>query len=312
MLRLDQFLAQRHPDVSRSQITKAIRSRGALVNGASVTTPSFLITGGEDVLFTPPIWDGKLIPSAEPLDIIAMGTDWIVVAKPFNLVTHPTTPEETDSVVQRLLTQYPEIAHVLYEVGSRVSQLRPGVVHRLDRDTEGLLVLARTPLGLQSLSKQFHDRVPDKTYTAILWGALRTPREVTAAIHRVSGARSNLLRASHTAPGGRDAHTSFTPQEVFLPYPKWPGERATRVTATLHTGRTHQARIHAKFIGHPVLGDPRYTHQPAKKLALRLGLTRQLLAATKLRFLDPRTNEPVEVAYSPNWSRELVHSQPER
>lgn len=311
MTRLDQFLAARHPEVSRSQITKALRTRGAEVDGTHTTTPSLLIHGTETVAFSPPIWDGNLTPSELPIPILAEGTDWLVVAKPVNLVTHPTTPDESDSAIQRILANRPEIGSVRLYPESRISQLRPGIVHRLDRDTEGLLVVAKTMKGLTELSKQFHDRIPDKTYTAVVWGALRDTQEVTAPIHRVSGARSNLLRASHDPSVGREAHTTFTPAEVFVPYPKWPNERATRVTATLHTGRTHQARIHAKFIGHPILGDPRYTHGPAKKLSQRLGLSRQLLAATSLRFVDPENNEPVEVTYTPDWSAELVHSQPE-
>lgn len=311
MIRLDQFLAQRHPEVSRSQISKALRTRGAIVDGVAKTIPSLLIQGTEQVTFEPPIWDGKLVPSELPIPVIVEGEDWLVVAKPVDLVTHPTTPDEVDSVAQRVLHLHPDISNVLLDSDSRTSRLRPGIVHRLDRDTEGLLVIAKTLKGLHSLSKQFHDHVPDKSYTAILWGALRSEQEVTASIHRVSGARSNLLRASYNPEVGREAHTTFTPVEVFLPYPKWPQERATKVVATLHTGRTHQARIHAKFIGHPILGDPRYNHSPSKKLSERLGLSRQLLAATSLRFLDPETGTPVEASYTPDWSQQLVHSAPE-
>jgi 23S rRNA pseudouridine1911/1915/1917 synthase len=288
--RLDVFLAHQFTEYSRSAIQKAIEKHGAVVNEKLITISKHHLTEGDTVSFILP-QTTSLEPVALPLDILFEDESILVINKPVGLIVHPTTTEGPTTLVHALLHHYPDIAAVVYEEGNPVSMLRPGIVHRLDKDTSGVLVVAKTKEALTKLAEQFQQHQTSKEYQVVLYGTLTSVRKVDAPIHRKGGGRQNLMGASHTRGKGREAESIFTPVKISTPYPAWPKDTVTLCKVAITTGRTHQIRVHAKFIGYPVLGDSLYTNKPAQKLASKLGTPRQLLHAASLTFTHPETQE---------------------
>jgi 23S rRNA pseudouridine1911/1915/1917 synthase len=297
--RLDVFLAQRLPQYSRSKVQRFIEAEHATVDGRTIPISKHLLQTGERVVFTEPDPDPDF-PQAEAgeIPIIFEDDQILVINKPAGIVTHPNSFQDQGTLVQLLLHLRPEIKNALYDETSTVSRLRPGIVHRLDKDTSGLMVVAKTREAMLKLTEQFHRREVHKEYETVLYGRLKGPQTVNAPIQRKSGGSSNLMGASHEHGQGREAVTHFTPVEVFAPYEKWPEELATRTRVKIDTGRTHQIRVHAKFIGHPVLGDQLYGNKPSMKLSERLGYTHQLLTAVQLEFTHPVSGKPLSFSLS--------------
>lgn len=295
-VRLDQFLAQRLTAYSRSKLQRLVENGHATVDDMLILEGKYLLLPGQTVRFREPEPDPDF-PRAEknPVRIVHEEDSFLVVDKPEGMVVHPNTFQDTGTLVQALLVSHPDIKEALYDPGSAVSRLRPGIVHRLDRDTSGLLVVAKTRAAMLNLSEQFHKRTVMKEYETLLYGRLREPRTVAAPIQRKTG-QSGMMVASHDPGQGRSAVTHFTPVETYAPYPKWPEELATRTRVHIETGRTHQIRVHAKFIGHPVLGDQLYGNKPSQKLSERLGLIHQQLRAVTLSFAHPDTGQRLTFA----------------
>jgi 23S rRNA pseudouridine1911/1915/1917 synthase len=291
--RLDHFLCEQLPHLSRTKVQRLIQAGSAVSNGVHILTPSTVVHEGMVIWFVEPDPDPDTPPADATLEvpILYEDTEILVVIKPVGMVTHPNTFVEKGTLVQALLAQRPEIAAALYDSTSAISRLRPGIVHRLDKDTSGLLVVAKTRPALLKLAEQFHTRQVAKEYETLVYGTLREARTVDAPIHRKVGSRKNQMVASHDKEVGREAITHFTPVQTFAPYAAWPEEFATRVRVVIETGRTHQIRVHAKFIGHPVLGDLTYTNKPALKLSHKLNLTHQQLRAVTLSFDHPTTGK---------------------
>ncbi|HSI20253.1 MAG TPA: RluA family pseudouridine synthase [Verrucomicrobiae bacterium] len=290
--RLDVFITSKLPQYSRSKIQRLIEAGHATVNGNVTAASKHVLLVGQTVGFTEPEPDPEFPPAETgTLSIVYEDDALMVIDKPAGMVVHPNTFNDTGTLVQLLLTLRPEIKGALYDPESTVSRLRPGIVHRLDKDTSGLMVVAKTRPVMLALSEQFHKRTVSKEYETLLYGEMKEPRTVEAPIHRKSGT-TNTMVASHEGGQGRSATTHFTPVEVWAPYPKWPTELATKVRVKIETGRTHQIRVHAKFIGHPVLGDHLYANRPSEKLSERMGLTHQQLKAVHLAFTHPVTGKP--------------------
>ena len=272
--RLDAFLARAMEDLTRSTAAKAIEEGRVLVSG-KVPSKSLKLTGDETIEFTPeepaPI---DAVPQDIPLDVVYEDDDVIVVNKPSGLVVHPA-PGHPDGTLVNVL---------LYHCGASLSgvggALRPGIVHRIDRDTSGLIIAAKNDYAHQFLSAQLADHTLARTYECIVVGNLREDSgTVDAPIARDSRDRKRMA----VVPGGRRAVTHWT---VLARYPGY-----THVQCRLETGRTHQIRVHMAYLGHPILGDTVYG---AKKPVP--GLTGQCLHAVGLQFIHPRTKELVSLS----------------
>ena len=272
--RLDAFLARAMEDLTRSAAAKAIEEGRVLVSG-KVPSKSLKLTGNETIEFTPeepaPI---DAVPQDIPLDVVYEDDDMIVVNKPSGLVVHPAPGHPDGTLVNALL----------YHCGASLSgvggALRPGIVHRIDRDTSGLIIAAKNDYAHQFLSAQLADHTLARTYECIVVGNLREDSgTVDAPIARDSRDRKRMA----VVPGGRRAVTHWT---VLARYPGY-----THVQCRLETGRTHQIRVHMAYLGHPILGDTVYG---AKKPVP--GLTGQCLHAVGLQFIHPRTKELVSLS----------------
>ena len=272
--RLDAFLASSLDGLTRSQATRLIESGEVAVNGRAVSK-SYKLAGGEDVAVTLPEPEPvEAVPQDIPLDVVYEDADVIVVNKPSGMVVHPAPGHPDGTLVNALLYH---CAGTLSGVGGA---LRPGIVHRIDRDTSGLIIAAKNDAAHQYLSAQLADHTLARTYECIVVGALREDRgTVNAPIARHPTDRKRMA----VVAGGREAVTHW---EVIARYPGY-----THVRCRLETGRTHQIRVHMAYIGHPILGDTVYG---AKKEVP--GLTGQCLHAVGLRFLHPRTHEVVELS----------------
>lgn len=272
--RLDAFLARAMEDLTRSTAAKAIEEGRVLVSG-KVPSKSLKLTGDETIEFTPeepaPI---DAVPQDIPLDVVYEDDDVIVVNKPSGLVVHPAPGHPDGTLVNALL----------FHCGASLSgvggALRPGIVHRIDRDTSGLIIAAKNDYAHQFLSAQLADHTLARTYECIVVGNLREDSgTVDAPIARDSRDRKRMA----VVPGGRRAVTHWT---VLARYPGY-----THVQCRLETGRTHQIRVHMAYLGHPILGDTVYG---AKKPIP--GLTGQCLHAVGLQFIHPRTKELVSLS----------------
>ena len=272
--RLDAFLASSLDGLTRSQATRLIESGEVAVNGRAVSK-SYKLAGGEDIAVTLPEPEPvEAVPQDIPLDVVYEDADVIVVNKPSGMVVHPAPGHPDGTLVNALLYH---CAGTLSGVGGA---LRPGIVHRIDRDTSGLIIAAKNDAAHQYLSAQLADHTLARTYECIVVGALREDRgTVDAPIARHPTDRKRMA----VVAGGREAVTHW---EVITRYPGY-----THVRCRLETGRTHQIRVHMAYIGHPILGDTVYG---AKKEVP--GLTGQCLHAVGLRFLHPRTHEVVELS----------------
>lgn len=272
--RLDAFLASSLDGLTRSQATRLIESGEVAVNGRAVSK-SYKLAGGEDVAVTLPEPEPvEAVPQDIPLDVVYEDADVIVVNKPSGMVVHPAPGHPDGTLVNALLYH---CAGTLSGVGGA---LRPGIVHRIDRDTSGLIIAAKNDAAHQYLSAQLADHTLARTYECIVVGKLREDRgTVDAPIARHPTDRKRMA----VVAGGREAVTHW---EVIARYPGY-----THVRCRLETGRTHQIRVHMAYIGHPILGDTVYG---AKKEVP--GLTGQCLHAVGLRFLHPRTHEVMELS----------------
>ena len=272
--RLDAFLASSLDGLTRSQATRLIESGEVAVNGRAVSK-SYKLAGGEDIAVTLPEPEPvEAVPQDIPLDVVYEDADVIVVNKPSGMVVHPAPGHLDGTLVNALLYH---CAGTLSGIGGA---LRPGIVHRIDRDTSGLIIAAKNDAAHQYLSAQLADHTLARTYECIVVGALREDRgTVDAPIARHPTDRKRMA----VVAGGREAVTHW---EVIARYPGY-----THVRCRLETGRTHQIRVHMAYIGHPILGDTVYG---AKKEVP--GLTGQCLHAVGLRFLHPRTHEVVELS----------------
>ena len=272
--RLDAFLASELEDVTRSAAQRLIEEGRVTVNGKTAAKSSKL-TGREIIKVVLPEPEAiEAVPQNIPLDVVYEDEDVIVVNKPVGLVVHPAPGHPDGTLVNALL----------YHCGDSLSgiggQLRPGIVHRIDRDTSGLIIAAKNDFAHQALAAQLQDHTLARTYEAVVIGNLREDSgTVDAPIGRHHTDRKKMAVTPH---GGRSAVTHWEVLERFQGY--------THVRCRLETGRTHQIRVHMAHIGHPIYGDTVYGQKKAMP-----GMTGQCLHAVGLRFIHPRTNQAVEL-----------------
>lgn len=272
--RLDRIVALL-ADLSRSGAARTIDVGAVSVDGSRASSGKVRLAEGQTVTIDP---DG--IPRSEPpgpdpgvdFEVVYDDESVIVVNKPPGLVVHPGAGNKTGTLVNGLLARYPEIA----AVGG--DPVRPGIVHRLDAGSSGLLVVARTDDAVGALVAQFQDHSARRIYEAVVWGIPEAPHGIIDA--PIGRSKSDPLRMAVVA-GGRAARTDY---QVVGSY-RSPAE-LTRLLCRLETGRTHQIRVHLSSINHPLVGDPTYGQRRAN-----LGLDRPFLHARELAFAHPSTGE---------------------
>ncbi len=277
--RLDRILRQALPGLSRGAVQRAIRQGCALVDGMPVSAPDFRPRAGQTVRLDLPETETRLAPEAGELCIVHEDRDFIVCCKPAGLTVHPcpSCPERT--LVQRLLGRFPQLA--------RLEGERPGIVHRLDKDTSGLMVVALSEPARLSLSEAFARREVRKEYLALVDGLAPERGECREPLGRHPSLKTRMAVVPE-AKGGKAAHTRW--RRLWHA----PDGSASLLAVRILTGRTHQIRVHLAHMGHPLLGDGVYA--PA---AARARAPRQMLHAWRLRFPHPRSGEMLEFSAPP-------------
>lgn len=267
--RLDKFLAIRQADLSRSHISSLVARGFVTVNG-STAKASYRLKGGESIeIEVSPPSPTTLLPQAIPLSVVFENDDILVVDKAAGMVVHPAPGHPIGTLVNAILARLPEIGRI--EDG-----LRPGIVHRLDKDTSGIMVVAKNRRAHEHVSSQIKERAIRKVYVALTMGYL-DPTEGTISAHIGRDPRNRKRMA--VVDGGREAETTYRVLEKF------PG--FTLVEALPKTGRTHQIRVHFSSMGHPLVGDTLYGGKNPR-------LDRHFLHAHILGFRLPSTEEYME------------------
>lgn len=219
------------------------------------------------------------------LNILFEDQNVIVIDKPAGLVVHPDTSNSSGTLIEQLIKYCPTIKNAVIDREDPLSRQRPGIVHRLDRDTSGLMILAKNRSSLIKLQEAIKQHKILKIYQALLYGRLVCRQTVETNI--VRSKRSDRVMAVGYNPKGRKALSVFIPKQ-YLKYQK---EDITLCDVEIATGRTHQIRVHAAYINHPVLGDRMYGSKLSQKLSTKLSISRQMLHASKISFPHPVTGE---------------------
>jgi len=282
--RLDSFLAHKLGEFSRTKLQRAIEDEDILVN-ESAAKPSYRLRVGDRIeidLPEPP--PSSLVPEPIPLNIVYEDDDLIVVDKPAGMIVHPGAGVESGTLANAL-------AYHFAQLSSAPGVIRPGIVHRIDKETSGLLIVAKTDYAHERLSDQFQARTVFKLYIALVYGRLsQSSGEIEANIGRSSHNRTRMA----VLRGGKGRH-ALTLFEVAESYPDF-----TLVKVQIKTGRTHQIRVHMTHIGHPVVGDSTYgggRENTIRNAALRKliqSLGRQFLHSAQIAFAHPRSGERME------------------
>lgn len=270
--RLDVYLAKQFPEFSRSFLKNLIGHGNVLVNGKCVKAGVKVKRDDLIKLEVPECEEVGIRAEDIPLDIVYQDEDIALINKPQGMVTHPAPGNYTGTLVNA----------VMYHIGDLSGingELRPGIVHRLDKDTTGLLVIAKNDAAHAVLSKQIADKEARRIYWALVYG---NPKDSEGVIKtQLSRDPRDRKRMAVVRNGGREAETHYRVLERYEGY--------SLVECELKTGRTHQIRVHMKYIGHPVVGDPVYTKQKDK-----FGLAGQLLHARRLLLNHPVTRKEME------------------
>ena len=272
-LRLDVFLAGILPGQSRSQIQRLIKEGHVRVDGHEAKPNLAVKTGQAIAVDIPAPIDPAPQPEALPLPIVYQDGDIVVVDKPAGMVVHPAAGHEGGTLVNALL-------HHVDDLSGIGGERRPGIVHRLDRGTSGLMVVAKHDAAHDELARQFHDREVEKEYLALVWGHVAAGRRIDAPIGRDP---VNRKKMSAKARRSREAVTRIVRTEQVSP-------ALTLARVAIHTGRTHQIRVHLSAIGHPVVGDSLYggVHRRVPgDLRAVTHLERPFLHAARLAFRHP-------------------------
>ena len=271
--RVDVFLNEEMEDISRSALQKNIEKGNLTVNGEKISKNYKLRIGDIVEAELPPPENIDIVPEDIPLDIMYEDDDLIVINKPQNMVVHPAPGHYTGTLVNALM----------FHCGDNLSGingvLRPGIVHRIDKDTSGVLVIAKSDLAHKGLSEQLAEHSMKRVYNAIVYNSFS---EESGTVDRnIDRSKNDRKKMAVVMQGGRNAVTHYKVIEKLGKY--------TLVELQLETGRTHQIRVHMSYIGHPLLGDPVYGPKKCP-----FNLNGQVLHAKVLGFIHPRTGEYME------------------
>ncbi len=279
--RLDKFLSEKLPAHSRGEFQRLIEAGVILINGRPAKITHHPRAGESIEIHWPETQPAEALPEEIPLHVLFEDADLLVLNKPPGLVVHPAAGHATGTLVNALLH------HCAGQLSGIGGVARPGIVHRLDKDTSGCLVVAKNDAAHLALSAQFAARKVEKVYHAIVCGKLaKNEGAINASIARHAVQRKKM---SVVTRGGREALTTYRLLE--------PLAGAMLVEARIHTGRTHQIRVHFQHLGHPLVGDVTYGPRPNQRLAeaVHCKASRQMLHARRLVFVHPRTTKPIAV-----------------
>ena len=288
--RLDSLLAARACFASRSAAARAIESGNVFVNGANVVK-KYAVAAGDVIVYQEEeeVEAGPVMGQPIDLDIRFEDDDLIVLSKQVGLVCHPSVDHADGTLVNALI--YHCGADHLCNVQGEDDRL--GIVHRLDRDTSGLMLAAKTDAAGYALMEDIRDRAVDRHYLALVHGVIAPDTGmIDAPIARSANERTRM--AVRDVPSARDAVTTFRVLERFEP--RQHDDGYTLIDCKLFTGRTHQIRVHMQYAKHPLVGDPVYTANGPKDARAQLGLKRQFLHSFRIRFIHPETSEELEFA----------------
>ncbi len=278
-LRLDKFLAGEVPNTSRAQLQRLIDDGRVTMPRVALPKANTTVREGDRVtLDVPEAAPSALVAEDLPLPILYDDVDVVVVNKPAGLVVHPGAGHATGTLVHALL-------HHVKDLSGIGGETRPGIVHRLDKGTSGVMVVAKHDAAHQELARQFHDREVEKEYVALVWGTVHNRKRIDLPIGRDPVNREKISTRARRA---RAAVTRVTWARQL------PG--ATLIRVAIATGRTHQIRVHLSAIGHPIIGDAVYRgvhNRVAQDLRAVQQLTRPILHADRLAFTHPTTKQRV-------------------
>ena len=270
-LRLDQFLAQQELGLTRSRLRQLIDEGRVKVNG-TIVKPAHRVRSGDRVLVSvPPPRPSVAVPQDIPLTVVYQDPELVVIDKPAGLAAHPGPGHPDRTLVNGLLALCPDIQGIGGEI-------RPGIVHRLDKDTSGLMIAAKTEAAHHDLSRQIKDRTVQKGYLALVDGM---PPQESGVIDVPIGRDHRRRTRMAVTTDGRESRTGYRVLER--------AGRYTLLELQLHTGRTHQARVHLSWLGHPLLGDAVYGRRSPL-------LSRHFLHAHTLAFAHPTTGGPLQLS----------------
>ena len=268
--RLDKLLTDMLDDLSRTRLQTLIKEGRVRVDGVAVK-PSFKVAGGETLtIFLPPPETSEVIPQDIPLDVIYEDDDLIAIDKPAGMVVHPAYGHDSGTLVNAVLYRWPQLA----EVGD---EHRAGIVHRLDKDTSGVILVTKTPQAHRAIAAQFEQRQTQKHYLALVEGH---PDSSSGRIEAPIGRDPRQRKRMAVVRGGREAISEFKVLEYY--------EEFALLDVQIFTGRTHQIRVHLAFIDHPVVGDLIYGFRKQ-----RIKLKRNFLHAHQITIQSPSTGEPL-------------------
>ena len=266
-IRIDKFLTEEFEDLSRNSIQILIKNNAVTVNGNVVKANYILKNNDEiEIMFDDAV-DSEILPEDIPLDVYYEDEDVIVVNKPSGMVVHPAVGNFNGTLVNALMYHCKDLSGIN-------GVIRAGIVHRIDKDTSGLLVACKNDMAHKSLSEQFFNKTVSRKYYAIVYGEIK---HKLGKIDAPIGRSPNNRQMMGIVQDGKSAVTHFKVLERFNGY--------TFVELSLETGRTHQIRVHMQYIGHPLVGDPVYGPKNV------IGTHGQYLHAKTLGFVHPRTNQ---------------------
>lgn len=270
--RLDKALVDALPDLSRTQIQRLIKEERVQVNGR-LAKANLRLEGGETaVLSIPPVQETEIVAQKIPLDIRYEDDDLLLVNKPAGMVVHPAVGHPDGTLVNAVLAHCPDLEGV-------GGEKRPGIVHRLDMDTSGLMVVAKNDATLKHLQAQFKERTVEKTYLALVDGQVQPPSAlINAPLGRDPRQRKKMAVITTRSARSRPAQTGYETVMTFDDY--------TLLACELHTGRTHQIRVHLAYVGFPIVGDTVYGRRRST-----IHLNRHFLHASTLSFERPSDGE---------------------
>lgn len=300
--RLDQFLVAQFNDMSRTRIQSLIKEGRVQIDGRIIVKPREALLGGEEVAIEIPevVKESMLVPEDIPLDVIFEDDAILVVNKPAGMITHPGTGAHSGTLANALAGRFESLSSVN-------GKLRPGIIHRLDKDTSGLLVVAKTDSAHFHLAREFEQRRVEKIYLALVWG---TPGDEGTIVANIVRDRKNRLAFTTSDHHGREATTLYKLEKQY------DGFSLLRITP--RSGRTHQIRVHMRHAGYPIFGDALYGGvRPQANIPndLRVAvsrltnvLKRQALHAWRLTFAHPTSGERMhfEAPNQADFSRALA------
>lgn len=318
LLRIDKFLMDRLPNVTRNKVQNGIRDGFVKVNG-EVIKPNYKIRPGDHIhiYLTEPPRDEDVVPENIPLNIVFEDAHLLVINKPAGMVVHPAYQNWSGTLVNALTYHFQNLPEMQGNEG------RPGLVHRIDKDTSGLLVIAKTELAMNGLAKQFFDHSIERTYYALVWGE---PEPASGTIDVHVGRSLKDRRVTMAFPNGDFGKNAITHYETLKNM-----RYVSLVKCNLETGRTHQIRAHMRWIGHPLFNDATYGGDQIWKGTIFTKykqfvqncfkvIPRQALHAKTLGFIHPITKEYMQfdselpddfVAVLEKWENYITHHSPE-